>query len=85
MNRVLIPFTEDKRPDVEPIPAWGYWNDERDIFVRCGCGQITSIGRHTVEPNGDVNPSLYHAEGEGACGWHVFGTLESYGLGAPLS
>lgn len=81
MDRVSIPHTEDERGGkaIQPSPAW-WWaeglNDEPVVWMRCACGQIMGIGQHTIEANGDVNPSLHHDVPE--CGWHVFGRLAGY-------
>jgi hypothetical protein len=75
--RVLIPFTECFESGIEPSPAWGWHDytgdeDEPTLFLRCACGMLTGLGKHTIADNGDVSPSIYHQQG---CGWHVFGTL----------
>jgi len=55
-----------------------YYNDKlrrspsyRGILVKCGNGHICSINNHTIEDNGDVNPSLVCPK----CEWHHFVTL----------
>lgn len=80
-DRVHIPRSEEHRggKDIKPSPAW-WWseglNDEPVIWMRCACGRLMELDGHIVEPNGDVNPSIFHDAPE--CGWHVFGTLDGY-------
>lgn len=76
MDRVKIPHTDIQLGglNVQPSPAW--WLDEDGyIWMRCACGDLAGLGNHTIEPNGDVNPSIFHDWG---CGWHVWGTLEGW-------
>ena len=77
-DRVKIPKTDIELGGKKyPSPAW--WLDEDGfLLMRCNCGDMAGLGNHTVEPNGDVNPSIWHDEKEGGCGWHVWGCLEDW-------
>lgn len=73
MDRVEIPHDGNMpKFNIEPMPAWGLTPDSR-LMIRCACGLVMGLDGHTVEANGDVNPSLWHDEPE--CGWHVMGRL----------
>jgi hypothetical protein len=73
MNRILIPKSEPRRSHVQPSPAWGR-EASGELYIRCACGLCMGLDRHTIEPNGEINPSLLHPE----CGWHVYGTLADW-------
>jgi hypothetical protein len=83
MDRIQIPRTSarksyhtstTRKPNVDAdsvCPAWGI-DSGGTVFIRCACGMCMDL-QHTIEPNGDVNPSIFHDRD--GCGWHVMGTL----------
>ena len=75
MERVSIPKTDLRKRNVEPSPAWGR-DKSGSLFVRCACGIPMGLDEHTVDGEGNVNPSLFHDEPQ--CGWHVFGKFEDW-------
>jgi hypothetical protein len=75
MSRVVIPKTDLRRSFADPSPAWGR-EKSGELFIRCQCGLCMGLDLHTVEPNGDVSPSLHHDDPK--CGWHVYATLADW-------
>lgn len=79
MARVIIQRAE---PGAEPVR--GQWQAPKNprfpyMTVACpGCGVPLTLGRaHTIEPNGDVNPSFWDLPPRG-CGFHEWVTLEGW-------
>lgn len=73
MNRVHL-----KHDDNESLLSWHY-HDEPGYppIMVCSNGHLGSIGkRHSIDPDGTVNPSVVcHVEG---CSFHEFVILDSY-------
>lgn len=75
-DRVQIPHTDIELggKNIEPTPAW--WKDEDGfVLMRCACGDLAGLNTHEIDSDGNVNPSIWHDESEGGCGWHVWGRL----------
>lgn len=81
MDRIEIPRTTGRKSyhrhgrvpgpqDDATSPAWGI-DESGEVFIRCACGMCMGLDHHTIDSNGDVNPSLWH-DGDD-CGWHVWG------------
>jgi hypothetical protein len=59
-------------------------------LIKCRCGEITGIGLHRVQANGQVTRSYFHSEADSfeeggktyahrpGCGWHVWLLLDNY-------
>jgi hypothetical protein len=75
MERVLIPKTLGRKSFIDPSPAWGH-DAAGMLFIRCKCGRCMNMDEHTVDGEGNVNPSLFHDEP--CCGWHVWGKLDEW-------
>jgi len=83
-----LPTVKQRQGDFRdeiPRNRWFWFPDDRPRFVhvRCpGCGNFFSLsivsedGNHTINNNGDVNPSIGH--GPEGCGFHEWGNLEHW-------
>lgn len=75
MDRINLPRHDLRKHHIDPKPAWGL-DAGGTPFVRCECGLCMGMDDHTIESNGEVNPSLWHDVPE--CGWHVMATLDGW-------
>ena len=57
-------------------------------IIRCRCGDLLGIGKHSISESGEVNNSFYdreslnHGNGNKGCGWHVWLHLDGWEGGA---
>lgn len=72
MQRVQIPNME-VMGGPQGMPAW--WQvDNGTYWMRCNCGALLTLADHTIAPDGQVEPSIYHLE----CGYHEWVTLVDF-------
>lgn len=76
MSRLRIPYTDRRKFDVEPMPAWGIHKGQ--IFFRCACGSIVDLTMWSVDNTGNVNPSIDHSEDPTFCTFHEFVQFEDW-------
>jgi hypothetical protein len=80
MPHLLIPKANEERNN---YPCWRGTVDnggkELKPIVYCQCGQPCGLGNHSINEQGEISPSFFHAKGDGnGCGFHEYIKLEGY-------
>lgn len=83
MKEKFITIPRVKANSNNDPPCWTLTDiDDPDVWYKplifCRCGELTSIGNHTVHKDGRVTASYFHTHGKQPCGWHVHIKLENW-------
>lgn len=78
MSRYQIPLAPSNRREDMPAGSWRLvmWGDDRSFIISCPKCGLEACANHSIEPNGDVNPSVVCPHD--GCDFHEFVTLEGW-------